>query len=874
MQNWPDQIFKYYLSNYNTLILKFKIAVYALFLSVFVCGKTGKAQDFVIPVADYSFENNQVIDNTGNTELSLRNSADLFDDKDRGKVLRFSSARKSYAVFNKQLLNSDTCSISFFFYWETEGATSWHQVFEIHNAKTGSNLYFTPQNGWGSNQCSLISDCKEYGSYENVDARQLLKNKWMHITITFKGKLNSIYINGQLASSRYIMFTPDLIHGDSLYLGGNPYRSNNYYITARLDDIKIFDVALTANQILSLSKGEEIPEPEGAETVWETTGTPLQLTIDLNAKRQTIQNFGSSDAWNTERIGKYWPTEKKEKLAELLFSSEKDANGNPVGIGLSAWRFNIGAGTTEQGNASRISNESRRTEGFLNSDGITYNWNKQAGQQWFLKEAVHKYNVNHIIGWVNSPPVEFTQKNLGFRDFGTPVATILKSEYFDEYANFLTDVSEHFNEEGIHFDYISPLNEPQWDWSPTSSGGTVDQEGSPWTNQEIHDVAAAIDNVFTSRNIDTKIFVTEAGSIANMLRGTGHADNQLNQFWNVNSPLSLVGKASFSNLVSYHSYWTDYGSLLVDERNSLFSNAELLKPVPELWQTEYSLLGSGYREGFPSNKKLSEMDCALSLARIIAADLNIANTTAWQWWTTFEKGKHDGESRFSLIEAFTNNSNTDGEYHLNKLFYTLGNFSHFIRPGMIRIGTTRSDNLTPNEELKDVVFSAYTNTEENQLVLVAVNFTSEAREVELSFENSSNITLKNPFLFLTNEFTNLKKQDSGLLSGSFVVPARSVVTYTADLAIGTSGSDIIEKSKFNAFHDNLNNEIVATFSIDENIHTIRLFNISGNLLQIKPVESGQNKVIFSSSRLPDGIYIVVGEGNSFKKTKKVIISKR
>ena len=840
------------------------------FAGVFIAG----AQDFVIPKANYSFDNNQVTDNSGNTELSLRNGAVLSDDQQRGKVLRFSSVKKSYAVLNKQLINSDTCTISFFFYWEPEGAASWHQVFEIYNPKTGSNLYFTPQNGWGSNQCSLISDCKEYGNYENVDARQLLKNTWMHIAITFYGKLTSVYINGQLASSGYTMFTPDLIHGDSLYFGGNPKRSNNYYITARLDDIKIFDVALSAGKVQSLYNGEEISESAGAETIWETTGTPVQLKIGLKAKRQTIQNFGSSDAWNTERIGKYWPTAKKEKLAELLFSTEKDSNGNPKGIGLSAWRFNIGAGTTEKGTASRISNESRQTEGFLNSDGISYNWNKQAGQQWFLKEAVNKYNVHHIIGWVNSPPVNYTQKNLGFRDYGAPMATILKAEYFDEYAKFLADVTTHFNDEGIHFDYISPLNEPQWEWSPSTSGGTVDQEGSPWTNQEIYNVTNAINNEFLSRNIDTKIFITEAGSISNVLRGTGHADNQLIRFWNINSPLSLVGKTSFSNIVSYHSYWTDSGNSLVDERNALYNNAQLLNPVPELWQTEYSLLGSGYREGYPGNKKLSEMECALSLAKIITADLNIANTTGWQWWTTFEKGKHDGESRFSLIEAFTNNNNTDGEFHLNKLFYTFGNFSHFIRPGMVRIGTTRSENLTLKEEFKDIVFSAYTNSDETKLVVLAVNFTAEAREVKLSFDNVPDVSILNSSLFLTNEFSNLQKQDAGLLPGGFVVPARSVVTYCADINLKTSVTDENVKPDFKAFYNQQNNEIVAVFSPGQVFQTIRLINISGNVLQIKAVENDQLKMVFNTGQLPAGVYLVAGEGINFKETKKVVITKR
>jgi hypothetical protein len=378
--------------------MKFPGLLYGFFLIVYGCLNTAWAQETVLPTADYTFNGEQVVDAAGNTELYLRNNAALYNDPGRGKVLRFSSSQKSYAVFNKQILNSDNCTISFFFLWEDSGAVSWHQVFEVHNAKTNSNLYFTPQNGWGGNKCSLISDCKEYSSYENIDANPLARNTWMHIAVTIREKQASVYINGKLASASSIMFTPDLIYGDSLYLGGNPYRSNNYYISARLDDLKIYDVALSSSQIQFLFQGKAIPESEGLQTNWEATELPVELKIDLNDKKQTIQNLGASDAWNTDQIGKYWPLDKKEKLAELLFSDEKDNSGNPLGIGLSAWRFNIGAGTVEQGNASRISDAQRRTEGFLNSDGISYDWDKQAGQQWFLKEASKKYHVHHTSG--------------------------------------------------------------------------------------------------------------------------------------------------------------------------------------------------------------------------------------------------------------------------------------------------------------------------------------------------------------------------------------------------------------------------------------------------------------------------------------------
>jgi len=39
------------------------------------------------------------------------------------------------------------------------------------------------------------------------------------------------------------------------------------------------------------------------------------------------------------------------------------------------------------------------------------------------------------------------------------------------------------------------------------------------------------------------------------------------------------------------------------------------------------MLGTGYRSGYPENHILSEMETALSLSRVILADLNVANVS-------------------------------------------------------------------------------------------------------------------------------------------------------------------------------------------------------------------------------------------------------
>ena len=73
-----------------------------------------------------------------------------------------------------------------------------------------------------------------------------------------------------------------------------------------------------------------------------------------------------------------------QKIADLLFSLENDKEGNPVGIGLSNWRFYIGAGSMEQGDSSNIRNVWRRSESFVDANG-NYDWTKYKGQRWFLQ---------------------------------------------------------------------------------------------------------------------------------------------------------------------------------------------------------------------------------------------------------------------------------------------------------------------------------------------------------------------------------------------------------------------------------------------------------------------------------------------------------
>ena len=130
---------------------------------------------------------------------------------------------------------------------------------------------------------------------------------------------------------------------------------------------KIYTAFLLVLLISCDGQAQYEPESEDALRVF---------TIHTEDEHQTIHNFGASDAWSVQFVGEHWPLDKREKMADLLFSTGFDSHGNPEGIGLSLWRFNIGAGSARQGEESGIADPWRRSESFLSADS-TYDWGKQ-----------------------------------------------------------------------------------------------------------------------------------------------------------------------------------------------------------------------------------------------------------------------------------------------------------------------------------------------------------------------------------------------------------------------------------------------------------------------------------------------------------------
>ncbi len=507
----------------------------------------------------------------------------------------------------------------------------------------------------------------------------------------------------------------------------------------------------------------------------------LTFTIQLNQPAQQIRNIGASGCWFSEEIGATWPADKKQRVAEALFSKSFDNKGKPKGIGLSAFRYNIGAGTTEQGDGSGIKEASHRVECFLSPGGV-YDWNKQKGYTWMLQQA-KKYGVEELIAFTNSPPVQFTKNGLGFKLTKDSLSN-LKEEKYDAFANFLAAVIKHFDKSGLHFNYISPVNEPQWDWSGIM--GEAKQEGSPWTNEEIFKITKAVNRSLSSQKLKTKILLTEAAKLDFLYKSNlTNRSQQIKSFWDPKSNLYVGNLSHTTPFVEGHSYFTDEGdATMINIRRSLSDSIKKYKGL-EFWQSEYSMLGNGYRDG--KRGQLAPIDYALFLAKIIHHDFVIGNATAWHYWNAYEPGPANSP-RYYLIAMSPNRTSTPETFFtITKNLWALGHYSRFVRPGMLRVETNRNDGLADTAIAKNIMFAAFKDKRGKNLVVNVINYTSEDKNVSLVLEGVQGKTMRLRKKYVTSGKegddmkpylldNNLEKELSE--KGNRVsLPARSICTF-------------------------------------------------------------------------------------------------
>ena len=503
-----------------------------------------------------------------------------------------------------------------------------------------------------------------------------------------------------------------------------------------------------------------------------------KVTVNPDNRFQTIEFFGAADAWSGNFVGKLWDENTKREIADYLFSQETDASGNPVGIGLSIWRVNLGAGSLEQQGAD-IYPYQRRAEAYMTLDGKGYDWGKCAGHEYFMQAAKER-GCNDFILFSNAPLVHYAKNGKGYAP--TKYESNLREDCYDAYADYLVDVTEHLMEKGYNIPYISPINEPQGDWN------TPRQEGSPWRNSEICRMTKSLDRSLSrsAKFDDVRIFIAEAARLKvlyehrpSLLKQFQNDSlecpgRQLYMFFDKNSPF-YVGDLKHMDLeFTAHPYHNHFSSEELLEVHKL-AKKEFEKYGVDYHSSEWCLLPVSKQYGGITDDWVkgnhADIQAALMMARLIHSDFVDVDAVSWCYWKGMELlGDH------ALISLYAK----DGDIHkggyarANKMLWVLGNYSRFIRPGYVRV------ELGGANDLDGLAASAYVSPEGDKVVAVFVNSSFEDVQVDMALPKAWKKRLSSLSSYRTDARHDLAKTVTGQ-GCQHTIAARGVTTIVIDL---------------------------------------------------------------------------------------------
>lgn len=373
---------------------------------------------------------------------------------------------------------------------------------------------------------------------------------------------------------------------------------------------------------------------------------PIATVIVSAVPQQKLQGWGMALAWQANQIygspllAPQLPDRpEQDHYMDLLY-------GDPAqgpGLGLNIVRYNIGGGDNpDRGHCQRAPKDGMlpeaQIEGFLSGLHGRYDWTRDASQRRMLQAAKTR-GANVFEAFSNSPPWWMTNSGC-VAGAEHKNEDNLRRDAVPDFAAYLTTVIDHFrHDEGVSFTSVSPVNEPDGDWWVVGNR----QEGGYVSLGLQQDVMVELRRELAGR----KILV--AGSDANNLDAMTEYLAQISD-----TALAALGR------VDVHQYGSDTHPEALHSRV-----AALDKP---LWASE---VGCCFTNDHP------EIWGALYMATAIQTALRELGAQAWCFWQT----------DWGVIDI------RSGHARPLKQFYTIAQFTRFIRPGFTMLQAQGHDTV-------------------------------------------------------------------------------------------------------------------------------------------------------------------------------------
>lgn len=414
----------------------------------------------------------------------------------------------------------------------------------------------------------------------------------------------------------------------------------------------------------------------GKKFIWTTVaaaltcgyaGAQTKVVVDPGKKYQHFEGWGTSLCWWAEKTGAW-----KEANYTKLLGAVADPD---TGLGYNIFRYNIGGGDQPGHNHLTKGDGGAAVPGYKPTEKGAYDWTADQNQRNILF-ALNKMVKNPIYeAFSNSPPWWMT--NSGCVSGGVNGADNLKSDYFDDFADYLSEVALHFKKEwGITFRTVEPFNEPSAGWWKSNG----DQEGCGFKNNQ-SGMIIELGKALKRKGLFPETSVT----------GADESDirDALSQFKGYTAEAR-----SYMFQVNTHSY-DGYSS-----RQGMYEAA--FAADKRVWQSE-----SG-----PLHRGNSTLDITLWMADVILHDIRDMHASAWVDWQL-----SDPAENWRTIYA----DHSRQTFSYSPRYYMHKTFTHALRPGSRVIDSDNSNTLAAIRE-------------DGSLALIILNTSGSA--VQYSFDLS------------------------------------------------------------------------------------------------------------------------------------------
>jgi glucosylceramidase len=411
----------------------------------------------------------------------------------------------------------------------------------------------------------------------------------------------------------------------------------------------------TGDKSRLLTKGTDI-----VITELKVVSTPT-ITIDTAIKLQEIEGFGAALTGSSAYVIHEMSPTQRTALLEDLFDPQ-------VGIGINYLRMTIGASDFSLSNYSYDDMPAGQTDEDLSEFSLSRDEEDVVP---VLKQIVGIAPDLKIMGSPWSPPAWMkTTDNM--------VRGKLKSEYFDEYAQYFVKYIEAYEAEGITIDAITPQNEPLYS---TANYPCTDM---PATDQ-LTFIRDHLGPVFAAEDIDTKIVTYDHNWDV-----TTYATSILND---ANAKQYVAGSA-------FHAYGGNVSAM------TTVHNAH---PDKGLYFTEIS--GGAWATNFSDNLMWFMQNIFIGTTKNWSK-----NALLWNLALNPSFGPtNNGCSNCRGVVTISGSTVTK-----NEEYYSIGHFSKFIRYGAHRVQSNEFDGST------GLISVAFMN-EDNSKVVVVANTTDQGK---------------------------------------------------------------------------------------------------------------------------------------------------